>query len=77
VKNIEEHKKIGKWLRERRELAGLSQSQLAELIGCHKSFVGRYEAGRKLDIVQFAKVASAMNLEPCEVIASCIEGGRG
>ena len=74
MKNVKEHKKIGKWLKAKRKLAGISQSKLAKLVSCDKSFVGRYESGKRLDIVQFTKIAVALNAKPCEVLASCIEG---
>lgn len=74
MNNVKEHKKIGKWLKTQRKLAGISQSQLADQVRCDKSFVGRYESGRRLDIVQFTKIALALNAKPCEALASCIEG---
>jgi transcriptional regulator with XRE-family HTH domain len=76
MKYIKEHKKIGEWLRAKRELAGLSQAQLAAVIGNTKSFVGRYEAGQRLDIIMFTKIALALNAKPCEAFESCIEGNR-
>lgn len=76
VNNIIEHKKIGNWLKQKRELAGLSREQLAKLTGRHESFIGRYEAGQRLDIIQFTKIALSLNAKPCEVIESCIEDCR-
>ena len=55
MKNIKEHKKIGEWLKAKRELAGLSQAQLAAALGCKESFVGRVEAGQRLNIIEFTK----------------------
>lgn len=76
MNNIAEHKKIGEWLKDQRVLAGLSKAQLASMIGHHKSFVGRYEAGQRLDIIQFTRIALALNVEPAHVMKSCIEGNR-
>lgn len=76
VKNTKEHRKIGEWLRQKREQAGLSKDQLARLIGHHVSFVARYEAGQRLDIVQFTKIALALDAQPLEVLESCIEQCR-
>jgi transcriptional regulator with XRE-family HTH domain len=73
MNNIKAHKKIGEWLKQKREGAGLSKAQLASLTGYHKSFVARYESGQRMDIIQFTKIALALNAKPCEVIASCIE----
>ena len=76
MKNIREHKKIGEWLKAKRELAGLSQTQLAAAMGCHKSFVSRFEAGQRLDIVEFTKIALSLKANPCEAVEICIEGSR-
>ena len=76
MNNVKEHKKIGEWLKAKREQAGLSKAQLASLTGHHKTFVGRYEGGQRLDIIQFTKIALALKAKPCEVIESCIETRR-
>ena len=76
MNNIKEHKKIGEWLKKKRELAGLSKAKLASLSGHHKSFVDRYEAGQRLDIIQFTKIALALSAKPSEVMESCIEHSR-
>ena len=76
MNNFKDHKKIGKWLKGKREIAGLTKAQLAKLTGLHQSFVGRYEAGQRLDIIQFTKIALALNAEPGEVIEACIEESR-
>lgn len=71
-----EHKKIGQWLKQKREAAGLSKEHLAGLIGRHKSFIARYEAGQRLDIIQFTTIALALKARPFEVIECCIADGR-
>lgn len=44
---LELRKEAGRWLRERREARGLSQRQLAELIGTeYYTFVSQLETGR-------------------------------
>ena len=73
MNNSKEHQKIGKWLRDKRELAKLTQAQLAGLIGRHESYVGRYEAGHRVELAQFFKIAAILNAEPSEVIESCVE----
>lgn len=73
MNNNKEHKKIGKWLREKRERARLTQAQLANLIGRHESYVGRYEAGHRLELAQFFKIAAILEAEPAEVIRTCVE----
>jgi transcriptional regulator with XRE-family HTH domain len=71
--NTKEHKKIGKWLKEKRKKSCLSQAQLARFIGSSESFIGRYESGVRLDVIQFAQIAIALKTDPCEVFKQCLE----
>jgi transcriptional regulator with XRE-family HTH domain len=71
--NTKEHKTIGKWLRVKREEACLSRAQLAGLIGRNESFIGRYESGVRLDVIQFAKIVIALKADPCKVFKQCLE----
>jgi len=53
----------------RRNELGLSQARLAERIGNHQQFVGRFETGeRRLDVIEFADIAKALGLDPSEVL---------
>lgn len=55
---------------EQRKRLGLSQEVLAVGIGRHQQFVSRYEIGeRRLDVVEFADVALALELEPSELVS--------
>ena len=72
----EEHKKIGEWLREKRKASNLTKTQLAGLIGCHKSVIGRYEAGSRMGIIQFFKITAALNANAEEALELCAEGDR-
>jgi transcriptional regulator with XRE-family HTH domain len=61
---------IGRLVAQRKHL-GLSQAALAERLGIHQQFVGRYELGeRRLDVVEFADVATALGLTPADLIAA-------
>ncbi len=43
----------------------------------HKSFVGRYEAGRRLEIVEFVSIALALKADPREgldLVINCMGG---
>ena len=52
----------------RREI-GLSQAALAARLDRLQTFVSKYERGeRRLDVVEFIDVASALELDPCIVI---------
>ncbi|MBN1362680.1 MAG: helix-turn-helix transcriptional regulator [Sedimentisphaerales bacterium] len=49
-------------LRETRKHAGLSQSQVARLLGRSQSFVSKYETGQlRLDLVELRAVCHALN----------------
>lgn len=53
----------------RRKALGLSQAKLAERIGNHQQFVGRFETGeRRLDAIEFADIARALELDAPEVL---------
>lgn len=66
MKNIDAHRILGSWLKGKRVAAGLSQSQLAALIGRHKTFIGKYEAGRRLEIGEFIGISGALGADPHE-----------
>jgi len=52
-----------------RKAAGLSQSELAEKLARVQTFVSKYERGeRRLDIVEFIDVTTALNLDAVKVI---------
>ena len=55
----------------RREALKMSQSALATRLGEYQSFVARLESGqRRVDIVEFMKLADILDLDPAKVIAS-------
>lgn len=52
-----------------RKSAGLSQRELAERIGKHKSFVSKVESReRRLDMVEFVAYARGLGVRPSELI---------
>ena len=68
IANGDAHRKIGQWLKEKREQAGLTQTQLAGEIGRHRSFVVKYEAGRRMEIMQFVVISRVLKADPREGI---------
>lgn len=69
------YKELIECLKLRRQEIGLSQQKLAERLGLHKQFVSRVELGeRRLDVVEFADLARALELDPAKIIAD-IPGG--
>ncbi|AZO52387.1 MAG: helix-turn-helix transcriptional regulator [Mesorhizobium sp.] len=54
-----------------RKVKGLTQAQVAEMLGRPQSFVAKYEGGeRRLDIIEFLDVTAALDADPCEILLS-------
>ncbi len=60
----------GKWWREQREKAGLSQRQLAELVGAeYYTFISQLETGRgRIPPDRYLTWAEALKIEPREFV---------
>lgn len=53
-----------------RKNKGLTQAQVAEVLGRPQSFVAKYEGGeRRLDVIEFLDVAEILEIDPCALIA--------
>lgn len=53
-----------------RKKKGLTQAQVAEVLGRPQSFVAKYEGGeRRLDVIEFLDVTEILEIDPCELIA--------
>ncbi len=56
-------KALGQRIRNYRTAKGLSQERLAELAGCHPTYIGQVERGEKNATVEsLARIASALDL---------------
>jgi len=54
---------LGQRIRNYRTAAGLSQEKLAELAGCHHTYIGQIERGEKnATIESIEKISSALNV---------------
>lgn len=61
-------------LREAREAAGITQSQLSAQLGKPQSYVSKYENGeRRLDVIEMLEVCRQINADPHEVIDTISE----
>jgi transcriptional regulator with XRE-family HTH domain len=61
-----------------RKAAGLTQHALALRLKKPQSFVAKYEGGeRRLDIVEFIGIASALGTDPLKLMAAFLTGDRG
>lgn len=57
-------------LTEARKRAGLTQAELAKMLGRPQSFVSKYERGeRRLDVVEFLDVARALRLDATSTLS--------
>src|SRR5262245_24593576 len=65
-------------LRRARSEAGISQTALAKRLGKPQSFVSKFEKGqRRLDVIEFCEVASAIGVEPLEILTASGVIGSG
>ena len=51
---------MGEKLRAARKAAGLSQVELAKIVGCHQKDIARWEAGREPKALTLKKLAQAL-----------------
>jgi len=62
-------KGLGSSVRERREALGLSQEELGELSGLHRTYVGSVERGeRNMTLVGIKKIATALQFSAAELV---------
>jgi transcriptional regulator with XRE-family HTH domain len=56
---------------QKRQAAGLTQSELANLLGEYQSFVARLESGqRRLDVIEFIDLAEILKFDPAREISA-------
>ena len=61
-----------------RKQAGLTQSELAQRLRRPQSFVAKYESGeRRLDVLEFVAIASAIGADPLKLLRSLIRQSQG
>ena len=58
------YRRLREWLVEARHASGISQAQLAILLGRPQSFISKYERGeRRLDFVEVLEIATALQVD--------------
>ncbi len=63
---------MGDAVRRRRADLGLSQEQLAELVDCHRNYVGKVERGEQnLTIDMLARFAKGLKCTTAELLTDC------
>ncbi len=61
--------RLGKCVREFRLKAGLSQEELADLAGLHRTYVGGIERGeRNVGVINLLQLARALKVRPSELL---------
>lgn len=59
---------------EKREAAGITQTELATRLGEYQSLVARLESGqRRVDVVEFLDLAMILKFEPDEILKRLME----
>ena len=61
--------KFGKKVQELRKAKSLSQEQLAELAGVHRTYIGMIERAEKnITLCNIEKIANALQINICELL---------
>lgn len=64
---------FGKFIRSERERKELSQEEVAQMVGIHRTYYGKIEnAGRVVDLVVAIKICQALNLDLSDFIKTQI-----
>jgi len=65
---------VRNWLIQKRKEKNFTQRDLASRLNVPHSWVGKIETSeRRLDFVEFIRLCKALDADPCEGIALCIE----
>jgi transcriptional regulator with XRE-family HTH domain len=63
------HKAMREFIRKKRKERGLTQAELAELVGRYQSFIADLERGeRRLDVIEFLDFSDALRFDPAVAI---------
>jgi transcriptional regulator with XRE-family HTH domain len=74
--HTERHRKLRAMLLAERKAAGLTQTIVATRLGRPPSYVAKYELGdRRLDILEYLDIATAIGFDPCKALRSLFEIG--
>lgn len=74
----EEHRRLAQTLRELRQRAGLTQADMAPLLGRAQNRVSDLErGGRRIDVVEFIDYCEALGVSPLAVMRAFLKQRRG
>jgi len=72
-----EYKSLIEWLSNKRQLAGLSQQQLADNLSKPQSYVSKYENGeRRLDFIEVLDICIIIGADPTQFINAYMQHGK-
>ncbi len=58
-----------------RKTAGMTQQEVADRLHKPQSFVSKYERReRRLDVIEFVKIAKAIGVDPCRIVREIEKG---
>jgi transcriptional regulator with XRE-family HTH domain len=67
----ERHRALIDLLIAKREAAGLTQTELAKLLGEYQSFVARLESGqRRVDVIEFLQISEILKIDTTSALRS-------
>lgn len=67
-------KKFGATIKAKRDALRISQEELAERAGLHRTYVGGIEQGRRnLSLLNIMRIAKALEIEPKELLSPMSE----
>jgi transcriptional regulator with XRE-family HTH domain len=71
------HDRLRAILKKARKEQGLTQQELAIRLKRKQSFVTKYETGeRRLDVIEFLEIASALGRDPAELLAEVVKAPK-
>ena len=63
------YRRLRQWLVDARRARGITQAQLANVLGRPQSFISKYERGeRRLDFVEVVEIAAALRVDACDLV---------
>ena len=72
----DEYQLVINTLRDARIAQGMTQERLARMLERPQSFVAKVESGeRRLDVVEFVRIASLLGIDPREVVGRIVGAG--
>lgn len=73
--NFPELREFGRRVRDRRMELGLSQEELAERAGLHRTYISSLEQGRRnVAVHNVVRLAEALDLDPADLVAGLTSG---